>query len=147
MAIAVQEAIESRSQRDGTNPSAELVYFVTGTDDELAAKAAVKASLTTYGGLWPNEVSIEPHAWGTDGLRMFRAVVTYGPTPGGISVGDDEDTPPTFSAEFSTESTKIQQALASLPRKFASTVSRSTARSVNARRSCGGSQCRPMSKG
>lgn len=113
MAVTVSEAAESRSQRDGLNPSAELVFIASGTSDENTAINAVKDQLTTYRGLWPNEVSLEPLGFGSDGLpNRFRSVVTYGPVPGGIGVGDDDDIPPTFSAEFSTESVTIQQGLA-----------------------------------
>lgn len=112
MAIVVTEEFGSREQRDGVNPNAELRYLVSGTNDEAEAKAAVKAQLTTYLGLWPNEVSLEQMDAYNGGFKVFRSIVTYGPTPGGIGVGDDEDIPVTWSMEFATESVKIQQAIA-----------------------------------
>ncbi len=111
MAVVITEAENSREQEWGTNPSATLEYFISGTDDEAEADAALKASLATYRGLWANSYRLIPHAYDADGFRIFQAVVTYGPIPGGLTSGDEGDAP-SFTAEFSTESTTIQQGLA-----------------------------------
>lgn len=113
MAIVVTEGINSREQDWGTSPSATLEYYVSGTNDEAAADAAVRAQLNLYRGLWPNSLRVEPYiGTGSDGLYVFRVVVQYGPTPGGLSVDGEDDQEPSYTAEFSTELVKIQQALA-----------------------------------
>lgn len=61
MPITVTEKFESRRSTAGDNPSAELVYTVRGTDDDLAARAAAEAaSPGTYDGLLRQTVSVEP---------------------------------------------------------------------------------------
>jgi hypothetical protein len=53
MTVTVREKWESRKTREGKDPSIELVYLIDGTDDDLTAKAALIAELSsTYDGLW-----------------------------------------------------------------------------------------------
>ena len=47
MPIVVTEKFESRKSTKGDNPSAELVYTVRGTNDDLAARNA--AETTRFG--------------------------------------------------------------------------------------------------
>lgn len=44
MAITVTEKFESRKSTKGDNPSAELVYTVRGTNDDLAARNAAETT-------------------------------------------------------------------------------------------------------
>ncbi len=111
MAITVTEAFESRGQRFGLNPSADLSYIVAGTNDEAAAIAAVNAIATPYGLLWPNEISLERLDAMSGGFQMFRATVSYGPVQGGLGTGEGEELP-TFTCDYSGESAKILQGLA-----------------------------------
>lgn len=111
MAIAVTEEYDSRPQSYGLNPSAELRYLVTGTNDEAAAIAAVNAVVTPYGLLWPNQIDLEPMDAYIGGFKMFRASVQYGPVPGGLGVGEGEELP-TFTCDYSGETAKILQGLA-----------------------------------
>lgn len=84
MAITVTEKFESRRSTKGDNPSAELVYTVRGTNDDLAARAqAETTSPGTYDSLPRQSISVEPI-----GDELWEAVVRYGrtsaslPTPG-----------------------------------------------------------------
>lgn len=53
MTVQVREKWESRKTREGKDPSIERVYLITGTDDDLTAKAALAAELPdSYDGLW-----------------------------------------------------------------------------------------------
>jgi len=59
--ITVSEKFESRRSTKGENPSAELVYTVRGTDDDLAARSAAESeSPATYDDLPRRTVSVEP---------------------------------------------------------------------------------------
>ncbi len=52
MAITVHEKWESRESTEGESPSVDLIFIVRGTDDDLAAKAALSAaSPVLYDGL------------------------------------------------------------------------------------------------
>jgi hypothetical protein len=82
--ITVTEKFESRKSTKGDNPSAELVYTVRGTNDDLAARAqAESTSPGTYDSLPRQSVSVEPV-----GDELWEATVRYGrqsgslPTPG-----------------------------------------------------------------
>lgn len=110
MAITVSEAeLESRIIRDGATPSRTKVFYVAGTDSEDEALTSVKAILVPYGLLWPNEVNLQQHGIHA-GFRFYRAEVEYGPIPGGINVGSEPDKP-TFTCDFSGETSRIQQGL------------------------------------
>lgn len=111
MAIAVTEEFDSRPQSYGLNPSAELRYIVTGTNDEAAAIAAVNSTITPYGLLWPNQIDLEQMDAYSGGFKMFRASVKYGPVQGGLGVGEGDELP-TFTCDYSGESAKILQGLA-----------------------------------
>jgi len=61
VAITVTEKFESRRSTTGDNPSAELVYTVRGTTDDIEARTATEAeSPATYDGLPRQSVSVEP---------------------------------------------------------------------------------------
>lgn len=79
MSIVVTEKFESRRSAKGDNPSAELVYTVRGTNDDLAARnAAEDESPDTYDGLPRQTVSVEPV-----GPEHWDATVRYGLSTGG----------------------------------------------------------------
>ncbi|MGD9691052.1 MAG: hypothetical protein AB7K52_15445 [Phycisphaerales bacterium] len=79
MAITVTEKFESRKSTKGDNPSAELVYTVRGTNDDLAARnAAETTSPATYDGQPRQSTSVEPV-----GDELWEAVVRYGKAQGG----------------------------------------------------------------
>ncbi|MCC5786694.1 MAG: hypothetical protein JJU33_08345 [Phycisphaerales bacterium] len=82
MSIAVTEKFESRRSTKGSpqnNPSAELVYTVRGTTDDLAARSAAESeSPATYDGLPRQTVSVEPV-----GPDHWEATVRYGQSQGG----------------------------------------------------------------
>ena len=76
MPITVTEKFESRRSTTGDSPSAELGYTVRGTDDDLAARAAVEsASPTTYDNLPRQAVGLEPV-----GPDHWDATVRYAPS-------------------------------------------------------------------
>lgn len=61
MPITVEEKAKSRTITSGDSPSVELAYVIRGTDDDLAAKAALEAEApTVYDGLPRNGVRVEP---------------------------------------------------------------------------------------
>lgn len=107
MPVTITEDANSRRIRDGLNPSREKSFLISGTNDEDEALTELKASLSPYGLLWPNECSVD---WEdqkySGGFRLFRASVQYGPVPGGLGVGDGEELP-TFTSEFSTQTIKL----------------------------------------
>ena len=79
MPITVSEKFESRRSTKGENPSAELVYTVRGTNDDLAARAAAEAeSPANYDGLPRQTVSVEPV-----GFELWEATARYGRAQGG----------------------------------------------------------------
>ena len=79
MPITVTEKFESRKSTKGDNPSAELVYTVRGTNDDLAARnSAETTSPATYDGHPRQSVSVEPV-----GDELWEAVVRYGKAQGG----------------------------------------------------------------
>ncbi|MEX2372484.1 MAG: hypothetical protein WD800_01650, partial [Dehalococcoidia bacterium] len=52
MPIEVEEKFESRESQTGSNAWIERLYLIRGTDDDLAAKAALgDAAPSTYDGL------------------------------------------------------------------------------------------------
>jgi len=60
MAIEVSEKWESREATTGDIPSVELIYVIRGTDDDLAARAALAAtSPTIYAGLVRQSLHLE----------------------------------------------------------------------------------------
>jgi len=60
MPIAVHEKWESRETTEGESPSIDLIYIVRGTDDDLAAKAALAAAAPVlYDGLVRQSLHIE----------------------------------------------------------------------------------------
>ncbi len=61
MAIEVVEKFESRESTTGDSASVELTYIITGTDDDVAAKAALGATApSTYDDLIRQSRAIEP---------------------------------------------------------------------------------------
>jgi len=77
--ITVTEKFESRKSTKGDNPSAELVYTVRGTNDDLAARAqAETTSPATYDAMPRQTVSVEPV-----GDELWEAVVRYGKNQAG----------------------------------------------------------------
>lgn len=76
MSIVVTEKFESRRSTKGppeNNPSAELVYTVRGTNDDLAARSAAEnESPSTYDGLPRQTVSVEPV-----GFELWEATARY----------------------------------------------------------------------
>ncbi len=82
MAITVTEKFESRKSTKGDNPSsssAELVYSVRGTNDDLAARNQAKnTSPATYDGMPRQSVSVEPV-----GDELWEAIVRYAKNQGG----------------------------------------------------------------
>ncbi|NUQ51375.1 MAG: hypothetical protein HUU19_01605 [Phycisphaerales bacterium] len=73
MPIVVTEKFESRKSTKGDNPSAELVYSVRGTNDDLAARAqAESTSPANYDNMPRQSVSVEPV-----GDELWEAVVRY----------------------------------------------------------------------
>ncbi|MBM3854743.1 MAG: hypothetical protein FJ399_16585, partial [Verrucomicrobia bacterium] len=79
MPITVTEKFESRKSTKGDNPSAELVYTVRGTNDDLAARAAAESeSPANYDTIPRQSVSVEPV-----GDELWEAVVYYGRPQGG----------------------------------------------------------------
>lgn len=74
MAIEVHEQFESRPSTEGENPSTELIYEITGTDDDLLAKAALAAHApTTYDGLVRKSLSIDVAT-----ATTWKGTVSYG---------------------------------------------------------------------
>lgn len=81
MAIVVEERFESRSVEGGRNPSAELRYWISGSDVEADVTAALTAATaTTYNGLVRQSVHVEP-----EGPELWGGTVRYGPAQFGGS--------------------------------------------------------------
>lgn len=109
MAIVITEDAATRNITDGLNPSREKGFWITGTDDEDAALTAFKASehIAPYGALWPNDVRLNWHEQSySGGNRLFKAVLRYGPVPGGLGVGEGEPLP-TFTSDASTQAIRL----------------------------------------
>ena len=63
MAIVVEEKFDSRALNTGNNATAELTYLVSGTDDDIAAKAALAAAAPAdHDGLVRDSVQVEYYA-------------------------------------------------------------------------------------
>jgi len=63
MSIVVEEKFDSRSLTTGNNAVAELTYLISGTDDDVAAKAALSAAAPgTHDGLVLDSVQVEYYA-------------------------------------------------------------------------------------
>jgi len=63
MPILVEEKFDSRSLTTGNNATAELTYLVSGTDDDIAAKAALAATAPGgHDGLVRDSVQVEYYA-------------------------------------------------------------------------------------
>ena len=61
MPITIDEKFDSREATDSDSPSAELLYVVQGTDDDLQVKALVAATApATYDGLKRDSFTITP---------------------------------------------------------------------------------------
>jgi hypothetical protein len=74
MPVAVLEKWESRETTEGESPSIDLIYIVRGTDDDLAAKAALfSASPVLYDGLIRQSLHIERSA-----EEVWEGSVRYG---------------------------------------------------------------------
>lgn len=105
MAIEVVERW-NRKLDTGANPTAELGYFVFGTDDELAARAAVKAQLQLqYAGLTVESFSCE-HIGFANGLRVYQSTVRYAATTtSALRPGEK------FTFDFATTSAHLDKSL------------------------------------
>jgi len=108
----VAEDFFSRRQNFGENPSAELIYYAFDEDDELVARAAILAALpSTYAGLLPQSLDLEPVGRHQD-KRVFRGTARYGPLTSSISSSGDPT--PSFAFEFGGQSARIQQSLSTV---------------------------------
>ena len=73
MPITVREKFQSRQTSMGESPQIDLAYTIDGTDDDLAAKAALLAgSPTVYDGLVRKSAQVEPV-----GPGLWDGVVRY----------------------------------------------------------------------
>ncbi|MDL1952238.1 hypothetical protein FBQ97_20860 [Acidobacteria bacterium ACD] len=106
MPIVVQERFESRSVEGGSNPSAELRYWISGSDVEADVTAALTAATaTTYNGLVRQSVHVEP-----EGPELWGGTVRYGPAQfGGQPTGGS-----VFSFEIGGGTQKITQSRATV---------------------------------
>ena len=74
MPIRVLEKFESRQATQGDNAAVELAYVISGTEDDSAAKTALRdAAPIWYDGLVRQNLQIEPL-----GPALWDAKVRYG---------------------------------------------------------------------
>ena len=74
MSITVQEKFGSRTTTEGDNPSIELLFLVSGTSDDIAAKLQLDADWPyMYDGLVKQSLHLEP-----DGNYRWIGTVRYG---------------------------------------------------------------------
>jgi hypothetical protein len=83
MPLTLTEKLDSRKWNTGENASVEMVYILTGTADDVAAKALIESSTAeTYNGLVRQSINLEPE-WvdtaASDG--QWLATVRYGVKP------------------------------------------------------------------
>ena len=106
MAITVAEKWESRPSTEGESPSVDLVFVIEGTDDDLAAKAALDATApAVYDGLVRQTYSIDRIA-----EDAWEGTVRYGkrsPRQDGFSK---------YTFEIGTGSQHITQSIATAHR-------------------------------
>lgn len=109
MPIVIEERFESRSTVAGKSPSVELRYWIKGTDDDLAARAALEAEAPTdYDGLVRQDVQIEPQ-----GPDLWDGTVRYGAASfGGPQTGES-----VFSFDTGGGTRHITQSLQTILRK------------------------------
>jgi hypothetical protein len=80
--ITVEEAFDSRRSGSGQNASAELLYIVRGTDDDLAARTALAAAAPVqYDGMPLRSVAIEPG----EAPLMWKGEARYAPISASFS--------------------------------------------------------------
>lgn len=105
MSIVVEERFESREVAAGESPSADLQYWISGTnDDEAALGAMLAAAPLIYGPLVYKSATCKPL-----GYELWEGSVRYGPYK-------KEDTPETGDSSYQFDTgggtTKITQSLA-----------------------------------
>ena len=73
MSITIDERFDSRGATESSDPTAELIYVVQGTDDDLQVRALVAATApTTYAGLKRDNFTLE-----TFGAGIWECKVHY----------------------------------------------------------------------
>lgn len=106
MAITVEEKFGSPVSTSGQQASAELQYVVKGTDDDIAARAAVESTApASYLGLAQTAIRIEP-----DGPELWTAEVSFGT----LSFGAPQSGEPTFSFDTGGGTQHITQSRATV---------------------------------
>ncbi len=93
MSITVEEKFDSRELVTGASASAELLYIIRGTADDLAAKAALEAAAPGgYDGLERQSCHVEPvHIdAGNDAVCVWDGAASYAP----YGSAEDEQPPP-----------------------------------------------------
>jgi hypothetical protein len=80
MPLTLTEKLDSRKWTTGDNASVEMVYMLTGTADDLAAKSLIESSTaTTYNGLVRQSINLEPEWVDTNhAVGRWIATVRYG---------------------------------------------------------------------
>jgi hypothetical protein len=95
MPITVEEKYDSRQSTTGSNAQVTLTYIASGSDDDLAIKAAVEAfAPETYDDLPRQSVQIEPIAeeyWDAS-VRYAKSTSTGGSSSSTPPAGSDEYT-------------------------------------------------------
>ncbi len=108
MPITVTEKFESRDSTTGSDASVELLYNVWGTDDDLAAKAALEAQApATYDGLVRKSCSVEPV-----GPELWEGTARYQRPENNRSVPETGDS--VFSFDTGGGTQHITQSLATV---------------------------------
>jgi len=109
MAITVEEKFDSRTLADGNNAAAELTYLIDGTDDDIAARAALAATApATHDGLVIESVEVEYYAedrW--VGTARYQRLENQDPEP--PETGDS-----TYSFDTSGGTQHITQSIANV---------------------------------
>ena len=73
MSITIDERVDSRGATESNDPTADLIYIVQGTDDDLQVRSLVAATApTTYAGLKRDKFTIE-----TLGAGIWECKVQY----------------------------------------------------------------------
>lgn len=102
MAVEVHEQFESRPSTEGESPSVELIYEITGTDDDLLAKAALaEHAPEVYDDLVRKSLSIEVAT-----ATTWKGTVSYG-----LRTSHEETGGHTYQFEIGGNSTHITQSL------------------------------------
>ena len=104
MPIQVFERHPSRRTTEGENPSVELQFVITGTDDDIVAKSALDAATPIYyDGLVKQSLSIEPQ-----GEDWWYGDVQYGKRK------SPELSESSYSFDTTGGTTKVTQAIATI---------------------------------